>query len=75
LAGTILESAKRGVPLLNDQPGLPIPGIEQTIPQDQDPQDQDNAKILSALLAIECTKLILPSTPVLRLQEGLSDAA
>jgi len=58
LAGAILESAKRGVPLLNDQAGLPIPGIEQITPQ-------DDAKILSAILAIECTKLILPPTPVL----------
>jgi hypothetical protein len=58
LAGAILESAKRGVPLLNDQPGLPIPGIEQTTPQDK-------AKVLAAILAIECTKLILPPTPVL----------
>jgi len=59
LAGAILESAKRGVPLINDQVGLPIPGIEQTTPHDE-------AKILSAVLAIECTKLILPPTPVLR---------
>jgi hypothetical protein len=58
LAGAILESAKLGVPLLNDQPGLPIPGIEQATPQDK-------AKVLSAILAIECTKLILPPTPVL----------
>jgi hypothetical protein len=58
LAGAILESAKLGVPLLNDQPGLPIPGIEQTTPQDK-------AKVLSAILAIECTKLMLPPTPVL----------
>jgi len=58
LAGAILESTKLGVPLLNDQPGLPIPGIEQAAPQDK-------AKILSAILAIECTKLMLPPTPML----------
>jgi hypothetical protein len=58
LAGAILESAKLGIPLLNDQPGLPIPGIERATPQDQ-------AKILSTILAIECTKLMLPPTPVL----------
>jgi hypothetical protein len=58
LAGAIIESAKRGVPLLNDQPGLPIPGIDQTTPYDK-------AKILSAILAIECTRLILPPTPIL----------
>jgi hypothetical protein len=47
-----------GAPLLNDYPGLPIPGLDQTTPQ-------DNAKILSAILAIECTKLVLPPTPIL----------
>ena len=58
LAGAILESAKLGAPLLNDYPGLPIPGIDQTTPQDE-------AKVLSAILAIECTKLVLPPTPIL----------
>src|SRR3984885_13733303 len=57
-AGAILESGKRGVPLLNDYPGLPIPGVDQKTPHDQ-------AKVLSAILAIECTKLILPPTPIL----------
>jgi hypothetical protein len=59
LAGAILESARLGVPLLNDQPWLPIPGIDHRTPHDK-------AKVLSAILAIECTKLILPPTPVLR---------
>jgi hypothetical protein len=58
LAGAILESAKLGAPLLNDYPGLPIPGIDQTTPQDE-------GKVLSAILAIECTKLVLPPTPIL----------
>jgi hypothetical protein len=57
-AGAILESGKRGVPLLNDYPGLPIPLVDQTTPHNQ-------AKVLSAILAIECTKLILPPTPIL----------
>ena len=59
LAGAILESSRRGVPLLNDEPSLPIPGLEQSTPHDK-------AKVLSAILAIECTKLVLPPTPVLR---------
>ena len=33
LAGAILESAKLGAPLLNDYPGLPIPGVQQTTPK------------------------------------------
>jgi hypothetical protein len=57
-AGALLESAKLGAPLLNNYPGLPIPGVDQATPQ-------DNAKILSAILAIECTKLVLPPTPIL----------
>ncbi|MFO0992721.1 MAG: hypothetical protein U1E67_12420 [Hyphomicrobiales bacterium] len=59
LAGAILESSERRVPLLNDEPQLPIPGIEKVPPKDQ-------AKVLSAILAIECTKLVLPPTPILR---------
>jgi hypothetical protein len=59
LAGSLIESGKTGIPLLNDVRGLPIPGIDQATPR-------DNAKILSAVLAIECTKLALPPMPVLR---------
>jgi hypothetical protein len=59
LAGAIIDSARRGLPLLNDLPGVPIPGIEDTTPVDK-------AKILSSIIAIECTRLVLPETPVLR---------
>jgi hypothetical protein len=62
LAGAILESARTNVPLLNDFPGLPIPGIEDAAPVDK-------AKALATIIAIECTKLVLPSTPILRPQE------
>jgi hypothetical protein len=59
LAGAIIDSARRGIPLLNDLPGVPIPGIEDTTPVDK-------AKILSSIIAIECTRLVLPEAPILR---------
>ncbi|TWA99691.1 hypothetical protein [Bradyrhizobium stylosanthis] len=59
LAGAILESAKTGIPLLNDIPGIPIPGIDGKMPA-------DDAKALATIIAIECTKLALPQLPMLR---------
>jgi hypothetical protein len=59
LAGAIIDSARRGTPLLNDLPGVPIPGIEDSTPVDK-------AKILSSIIAIECTRLVLLETPILR---------
>jgi hypothetical protein len=62
LARAILESGKTNVPLLNDIPGLPIPGIQDVVPADE-------AKLLAGILAIECTKIALPPTPLLRIEE------
>jgi hypothetical protein len=62
LARAILESGKTNVPLLNDIPGLPIPGIQDVVPA-------DDAKLLAGILAIECTKIALPPTPVLRIED------
>jgi hypothetical protein len=59
LAGAIIDSAQRRIPLLNDLPGVPVPGIEDITPVDK-------AKILSSIIAIECTRLVLPETPILR---------
>jgi hypothetical protein len=60
LANSVIESANTGIPLLNDLPNhLPIPGLDQNTPQ-------NDAKILSSILAIECTKLALPPMPILR---------
>jgi hypothetical protein len=56
--GAMIESAKTGIPLLNDVPGLPIPGIKPTV-------QKDDAKALATILTIECTKLVLPTLPVL----------
>jgi hypothetical protein len=59
LAGAIIHSAKTGIPLLNDVPELPIPGIPDLAPV-------DDAKLLAAIIAVECTKIALPATPLLR---------
>jgi hypothetical protein len=59
LAGAIRYSAQTGVPLLNDLPGLPIPGLDGSVPA-------DDAKTLAAIIAIECTRLVLPELPLLR---------
>ena len=57
LAGAVLHSARTGIPLLNDIPGLPVPFVEGL--------EGDKAKHLSAMLAIECVKLALPDLPLL----------
>jgi hypothetical protein len=57
--GAIIHSAKTGIPLLNDVPELPTPGIPDLAPA-------DDAKLLAAIIAVECTKLALPATPLLR---------
>jgi hypothetical protein len=60
LANSVIESGKTGIPLLNDLPNhLPIPGLDPDTPH-------NDAKILSTILAIECTKLALPPMPLLR---------
>ena len=58
LAGAVLHSMQTGIPLLNDLAGLPVPLV--------DGAEEDKAKHLSAMLAIECVKLALPDLPLLR---------
>jgi hypothetical protein len=62
LARAIIESGNRGVPLLNDIPGLPIPGATDVAPA-------DDAKLLAGILAVECTKIALPPTPLLQIDD------
>jgi len=62
LARAIIESSNRRVPLLNDIPGLPIPGINDVAPA-------DDAKLLAGILAVECTRIALPPTPLLRIDD------
>jgi hypothetical protein len=59
LARAIIHSGKTGIPLLNDIPGLTLPGMLDTAPK-------DDAKLLAGILAIECTRIALPPTPLLR---------
>jgi len=62
LAGAIIHSKQSGIPLLNDVPGLNIPGVADTVPV-------NDAKLLMAKLAIECTRLALPALPLLHVED------
>jgi hypothetical protein len=62
LAGAIVYSAQSGVPLLNDVPGLNIPGVGDTVPV-------NDSKLLMAKLAVECTRVALPQMPLLRIED------
>jgi hypothetical protein len=59
LARAITHSGETGLPLLNDIPGLKLPGMLDVAPV-------DDAKLLAGILAVECTRLVLPPTPLLR---------
>jgi hypothetical protein len=59
LARAIIHSGKTGIPLLNDIPGLNLPGMLDVAPV-------DDAKLLAGILAVECTRIALPPTPLLR---------
>jgi hypothetical protein len=59
IARAIIHSGRTGVPILNDTPDLKVPGISNIPPV-------DNAKLLAGALAIECTRIALPPTPLLR---------
>jgi hypothetical protein len=59
LAGAIIHSSRTGVPLLNDIPGLQLPGMSDVAPE-------ANAKLLASVLAVECTRVVLPPVPLLR---------
>jgi hypothetical protein len=55
----IILSSRTGVPLLNDVPGLQIPGMPDVAPV-------DDAKLLASILAVQCTQIILPPVPLLQ---------
>lgn len=52
-ANAILYSGKTGIPLVNDNPYIPIPAIPQEAAE-------NNAALLSTILTMECVKLLLP---------------
>jgi hypothetical protein len=58
IARAIIHSGRSGVPLLNDIPGLQIPGVPDVAPV-------DDAKLLASILAVECTRVSLPPTPLM----------
>ncbi len=59
LARAIIHSSRTGVPLLNDVPGLQLPGMSSVTPVDE-------GKLLASILAVECTRIVLPPVPLLR---------
>lgn len=59
----VYASANR-IPLLNDNPGLPVPALAGTAVK-------DNVKLLTTILALECANLVLPKIRVLQPQEIL----
>jgi hypothetical protein len=61
-ARAIIESADRSIPLVNDQPGLRLPGIGDSVPL-------NDAEVLAAKLAMECTRIALPPMPLLRIED------
>jgi hypothetical protein len=57
LANAIYESARTGLPLINDVPGLPVFSDVASPVSD--------SQALAGLLSVLCMKLLLPETPVL----------
>lgn len=51
-ANSLIYSSKEGLPLITTDPAMPIPGLPSDV--------KSNAKYLSAILATECVKLVLP---------------
>jgi hypothetical protein len=56
-AGALLRSARTGIPILNDVPGLPVPEMGST--------PLYETKLLATLVAMEAVKLVLPDIAVL----------
>jgi len=59
IARALVYAGATGIPLLNDLPGLPIPGVPEMAPI-------DDAKLLAGIIAVECTRIALPPAPLLR---------
>ncbi|NOJ81187.1 hypothetical protein [Myxococcus xanthus] len=61
-ANALIFASKNQIPLINDDPTLPVPGLGGVSPK-------NNAKLLSTILTIESMKLVLPEIPTLAPQE------
>jgi hypothetical protein len=55
----MIEAGRTGLPLINDSAGLPVPFLDAAPPT-------DDASALVTLLAIHCTKLVLPPMTVMQ---------
>lgn len=63
-ANALIYAARHGIPVINDQPGLPVPALGGDVAK-------NNAKLLSTILAVECASLVLPKVRPLHPQELL----
>jgi len=61
-ANALIYSVKNDLPLINDNPTLPVPGLGSATPK-------NNAKLLSTILAIECINVVLPKLKALTPKE------
>ena len=64
-SSALLFATRKGLPLINDDPSLPVPGLGNG-------SARDNAKLLATVLALECVRLVLPNVPVLT-PEGVAE--
>ena len=61
-ANAIVYSARMGIPLVNDNPSLPVPGLGGV-------EAKHNAKLLASILALECVSFALPNVRPLSPEE------
>ncbi|MBT9466788.1 hypothetical protein [Hydrogenophaga sp.] len=57
-ARAMIYAGEKGLPLVNDNPSLPVPGFEGA-------GAQNNAQLLSTILAMECAAVMLPAVRAL----------
>ncbi len=60
--GAVISASEKGIPLVNDIPGLPVLGNDRSVPK-------DDATSLSTILAMQSIALGCPEIPVLHPQE------
>ena len=63
-SNALLYSARHEIPLLNADSSLPVPSLGEG-------NARHNVKLLSAVMAMECVKLVLPKIPTLQPHEIL----